>query len=202
MVKSWIVKVVMVIVCSVMLVNVANAKSNFNLLNDSDIQKGAWKLEKKQFKKVIQRVKVIDIFDGDILFLKEDGKTEFPFYLYGCYALYEGFDEAASNLPVDYFKRLKMKGSYVDIVVMGSYESGGVEVNVGLMWVNDFLINVDLVKKGYVTYDKKIPKDAVEGWYVVDELDFNYLLNCFSKTSHYAEDNKLGVWKNHKFKRR
>ena len=202
MVKRWIVKVVMVMICMVMLANVdSNAKSSFKRLSDAAIKKGAWKLDVKQFKRVLEHVKVIDYIDGNTLVLKEDGKNKIAFYLYGCYALNEIIDPVGSRLPINYYNKIKLKGSYVDIVIMGSYELDGFEVDVGLMWIKDVLLNVDVIKNGSVTYDMEFPEGAIEGWFHVDELDFNYLVNCFVKYSYYAENKKLGVFQNHKFDR-
>ena len=202
MVKGWIVKVVMVIVCSVMLVNMANAKSNFKRLSDAEIKKGAWKLDVKQFKGVVKHVKVIKYYGGDKLLLKEDGagKKAFVFYLYALDAPEKLLEQRGWNLAFDYWDKLKIQGSYVDIVIMGSYELL-YETQVGLMWFNGVNLNVDILKKGISKYNINIPGTAIRSWYHVDELDFNYLINCFVSATDYAYDNKIGIWKLYNFKR-
>ena len=203
MVKRWIAKVVMVIVCSVMLSNVANAKSNFKRLSDAEIKKGAWKLDVKQFKGVVKHVKVIKYYGGDRLLLREDGsgKQNFIFLLYCVDTPEKLLEERGWKLSFDYYDKLKLQGSYVDIVIMGSYELLA-ETQIGLVWFNGVNLNVDLLKKGIGRYSLDIPETAIRSWYNVDELDFNYLINCFINSTDYADDNKLGVWKLYDFKRK
>ena len=176
-------------------------KSHFVRLNSDEIQKNTWKLHKNVFGKELKRFKVVDFVGGDTWVLQGDkDKNRTIFYLYGVNTPDLILKEKGWDLSVNYFNKLKLVGKYVDVVIMGSYDWGYDDVQIGLVWFKDININTEIIKNGYGTYSLNIPSKAVVGWEHVSSLDFNYLINCFIEDTEYAYRNKLGVWKLYGFK--